>query len=1348
MTEEEFLAAMKLQGSGSTTEDESEGVAQEFFEGIASGFIGIGEGVAELGALGVDIIADTNYATDVREAAASVRESLGIDPAGFVGKGVEALVQFGVPGIAAVSAVSKASKLGQLKRSFDLGGEALTKGQKFALGAQQLTAAGLADAAVATNNITTIGDFFEGSPTSKDMTFGLTGREEAARLLLNRAKVGAEGAAAFVAAPYLIKGVGAVAAPVLSPVARRAQEAAKPISEAARRLEERYVMGDETLGKVGEATARTMAALRYRSFLPNLVGDLRSVVPGMTQAQIKKATNLSRVLEKEVTKTVKELARVQGGDTKLMRQETMDTIEEWMTAPKDPDTLRAIDGGIQQAFDELPNTVKESVLKMRDQVDTLSRDILNSDYLKRAVDSSDETVAETAEAVKAAIEKNMHSYLRGRYRMFEDPTYVPDAATIQAGVNGFKNSASATLSEIEKAYLAAGRETDRGIDIFNRFLRTDEEGLLQLKSVEVTDDAAKFATDNFIARYKPKVRKGSLTEQKQRAPAEYINTDLFKNREELRKFQRQLLGEIKGPTENFIGTVADLATFRAVDDYFGKIRSLAESGDAKVSKMFVPQEATAPSNFVPLKDERFGSLVGFQVPEAVYRDMTRRVQQDSDLIPDVLRSMYSGFLQAKGITQYSKTVLSPVTQIRNVTTASMFALAQGNVGSGANLGESVSYVLNNLRRLPDKEKAEFLEELQEFGLIGQQAELRELQELIGKGLVSNKLISNEAGTALGQDYVRRQERGRLGNFLGDVAEKFRGVTQTAEDLYQGGDDVWKIYNYQFELTKLKRAFARMTPEEQAAELARRSGRSQDEILPNLQKEIRREAANIVRNTVPNYSLAPEAIRNLRQLPVGNFIAFPYEIYRTGFNTFVKAIDELASTNSEIQQIGLRRLTGAVGTFSILPTAVAGAAYEFSGVSEEEMKAYQRQFAYPWQKNSLLIPTGRTEEGLPTYIDFSYSNPYDQLARAGRAIMTAYETGLEEGQSASKIVETAAFESIGETFAPFLGPSIISEKLQDVLPRELFGRGGVQITGAKVYDDDESVPTGEKVAKSAIHLIDAIIPNAVPISVRSGTIEPSRFVRGLAELGEDDTLFGVSNVDKNGREFKLSQELARAFSGVTEIEPIEGNNFEYKAADFSRRRRFASSLFNRVADDVNATPQDLLSAFIKADQARYRIYSDLYQTVEDLRRLGYSDSEIRKKFKIHNVNVGRILRNKYEPLSISNFTRRAMRRAGTLQRLPRGEINEYLRSRRNIEFLSSEELQEEQRSEAPSFRSFFTPEPAQETQINSALQLPSAPAPATMTPATSPQQPTSPSLLGDNPIEQARNLELMQRLRGQ
>ena len=90
-----------------TTPETDEGVAQEFFEGVGSGLIAIPQGILELGASGIDLIADTDYASSVTNAANKLRDAAGIDPEGVIGKGAEVITQFVVPGLGAASAVSK-----------------------------------------------------------------------------------------------------------------------------------------------------------------------------------------------------------------------------------------------------------------------------------------------------------------------------------------------------------------------------------------------------------------------------------------------------------------------------------------------------------------------------------------------------------------------------------------------------------------------------------------------------------------------------------------------------------------------------------------------------------------------------------------------------------------------------------------------------------------------------------------------------------------------------------------------------------------------------------------------------------------------------------------------------------------------------------------------------------------------------------------------------------------------------------------------------------------------------------------------------------------------------------------
>ena len=70
---------------------------------------------------------------------------------------------------------------------------------------------------------------------------------------------------------------------------------------------------------------------------------------------------------------------------------------------------------------------------------------------------------------------------------------------------------------------------------------------------------------------------------------------------------------------------------------------------------------------------------------------------------------------------------------------------------------------------------------------------------------------------------------------------------------------------------------------------------------------------LLRNTYPTYSKVPPIIQALRKLPLGNFISFPAEILRTGANIISTGLKEAAHPNRAIQQMGIRRLTGAFMT---------------------------------------------------------------------------------------------------------------------------------------------------------------------------------------------------------------------------------------------------------------------------------------------------------------------------------------------------------------------------------------------------------------------------------------------------
>ena len=77
-------------------------------------------------------------------------------------------------------------------------------------------------------------------------------------------------------------------------------------------------------------------------------------------------------------------------------------------------------------------------------------------------------------------------------------------------------------------------------------------------------------------------------------------------------------------------------------------------------------------------------------------DMAKAIKGAPGKLDGLLQSSaYRNMLQFKVATQFGKTVLSPATQVRNVTSANMFPLANGHIGGRASVTESIKMVMDD-----------------------------------------------------------------------------------------------------------------------------------------------------------------------------------------------------------------------------------------------------------------------------------------------------------------------------------------------------------------------------------------------------------------------------------------------------------------------------------------------------------------------------------------------------------------------------------------------------------------------------------------------------------------------------
>ncbi|MEL0120848.1 MAG: hypothetical protein VXB01_18075, partial [Opitutae bacterium] len=117
---------------------------REAGEGVGSGVIGAVEGAGTSVALIPDIAFGTEYGDAITEGAEALRDALGLDPEGIVGKGAEIVTQFVVPGGLAAKGVSMASKAARARKG--LANVPLSTKERFGLAAKEMLAAGAVDA--------------------------------------------------------------------------------------------------------------------------------------------------------------------------------------------------------------------------------------------------------------------------------------------------------------------------------------------------------------------------------------------------------------------------------------------------------------------------------------------------------------------------------------------------------------------------------------------------------------------------------------------------------------------------------------------------------------------------------------------------------------------------------------------------------------------------------------------------------------------------------------------------------------------------------------------------------------------------------------------------------------------------------------------------------------------------------------------------------------------------------------------------------------------------------------------------------------------------------------------------
>tara|TARA_R110002050_G_scaffold152112_1_gene279449 strand:- start:7393 stop:13005 length:5613 start_codon:yes stop_codon:yes gene_type:complete len=782
----------------------------------------------------------------------------------------------------------------------------------------------------------------------------------------------------------------------------------------------------------------------------------------------------------------------------------------------------------------IPEEVASEILEARTLIDELSEKIIKTNGFD--------------EVGKKAVEENLTTYIRRSYRAFEDPNYIPTTASREKATNFLAKTEYDRLIAIE---VKAGRPLT-AVKLQNRVTKSKVVAEAQVKEM-LTMPAAGVDYVNQVQR---------------------VNK-IFKKNEDLSPEIRELLGEIKAPSENILLSISKASRMVEMQTMYNRMHGLGQN------KYFFKDK-----NVRDKANKKFGSDIYTEkikgtnsVLDGQYttREIGRflRNEEEKIFLPEsdnLVAAGYRYYIGAKGFAQAMKTTYSHVTHARNVLGGYQFGLANGRLLSHAN-----PLTLKKLTGLvgdPKLLNAQY-EEYLNLGVINTSVSVNQFRDLLEEGFkgkipfagLADSAGRTKTGTQLRQAAADSEGMQRVAGVVGDsfVGKGAKALTNAVVDkpgeIYMGADDFFKIGAFEAELATLKKAF------------------------PNASESVlKQEAAKIVKNTMPNYDQIPKGIKALRNLPLGNFVAFPAEIVRTSVHIVKQSAKELASSSNIIRRRGAQRLTGFAFT-NVGFGVIADQSADFLQFTEQEVADRNLLGSGPFSSGRDTIFT-RDENGDIYALDTQYLNSYNTISEPIREAYDKIITGELKGQELEDYLGEAVQAAIVEFTTPYVSTSIATGPIAS-LAQGFMNEDGRDAEGRVIFTQKDGL-NFKNLRKS---LARSFVPGSL---ISLGKLDDTGALAGLPFASEDA---------------KPNEYTMQYRDPDSEIVAQGGVNWRRKnGADLQRGFKDLINSYNIIEgrnskDRISfATIDEAVQDYLNVNTARFQNQQDLYLAAQAADRL--------------------------------------------------------------------------------------------------------------------------------------------------
>ena len=1166
----------------------------EIRKGVEGGSYNLGVSLGTILFGGTDLAANTDFLTKFED---FMKDREPSRPETWRGDLVSLLTQFGVPGGLIQKVIGRTKTAGKIKKSIE--------GIK---GAKKRKVATIAQRAIEGATVVAATDFLASEPGRQSFFFqpedtsGLTGKKKAAAEFRNKIKYGQEGAIVGFGFPLIGKGMQLGYKYGLSPfVKTTASLGAKGINNAVFRPIS-YIASRDAVAPVVSNTAKlirnatdfTLTKAIAPAIVSTFSGKLVRQLPPFEKWRLKDIASPLR--EERVIKKLDNILSyfrsfgkapkdIEGISEKVMlfikgRARKLDRTYEGLER-KAYNLAKKFENNYNKS-DTSPALQKHYLDKVEDFLKgQLKRDDLEQELRPLAEDLKNEikkTMAEfkkmlpkgkQADKIIKSLENtevnNIRSYLVKSFSTFTNPNYAPDQKVYDRAVTWVADNIikkNKDLRELARKDFAA-KSVD---DSYKESAKMMVEAILHAGKAEGKNPLMQLKEIAKMLRFK--------------------DYNFLKTGEELPSAIKNLLGPEKNLKASVSFTTSEMisamANKKAAD-------IMAQSG-LKNGWLFRSMDEARNNRILSAgkvnKMPRLGPYMKSDLTELyAASDFVQMFQGVGGTLDNLMTiPIYRAIMQGKVGVQIGKTLYSPQTQVRNVSSAAFFALMNGHIGGQASVTNAMKIVLDDIfkagqKNIDEVEFNDYVEKLVRLGVWDENVVASELKSIL------NQIKDNTINTT---------------DKLFDKLIKSAPTDKVAR-LYAGGDNLWKHFGFEYGRSQLNMALKNIDDvkawyRDMGEEFLERNPVTG--AIKSFDDHLDDASAYLLRNTYPTYSKVPPSIQELRKLPLGAFISFPAEILRTGANIINIGLKEASSKNAAVRQMGLRRLMGAFMTSYATGSGLVQLAQFLTNSTDAQWDAYKRSSAAPWDSRSNLLAIEGWKNGEAAAINFSYFSPYDSLwAPLEAAIAQASKQNLNP-QETEEYVLNLMFAEDGPVMTflnPFITEPIGYDRVLDVTVRN-----GRKDQGGSVYSASDSL--GDKFIKSFTYILDGVQP---------GVTSSGQKISGA--IGKDLT--------KGGKPLNLKDELLALFSGIRIIRIDTKKDLKFFSSEMNRLLRAVdeNENFYNVNNYRQNTPNDMVETFKDMQEEAFKIQKDMYIRVKDLQLLDLDDDTIKEIMVDSGVN---------------------------------------------------------------------------------------------------------------------------------